>query len=277
MNVTRPFSALISVYKNDKPDDFRSALASVTSNQTLKPSEVVLVVDGPVPEDVSKIIFDAEGTNKGVFRIVRFEQNQGLGIALQKGMEAASNDIVIRMDSDDIAVPCRFEKQVQYMESHPDVAICGGQIEEFVDDESNIVGKRSVPCSDEEIRSYMKSRCPFNHMTVALRRSEVLRAGNYQPWFWNEDYSLWIRMMMAGCKFANLPDTLVHVRVGKDMYARRGGVKYFKSEAKIQSFMLKNQLISLPRYIFNVLARLAVQVLMPNWLRGFVFQKLFRK
>lgn len=271
------FSVLLSVYKNDKPEEFRTALDSVTGCQTLKPSEVVLVVDGPVSEEINNVISENDTCNPGLYRIIRFDQNQGLGIALQKGLEAASNDIVMRMDSDDIAFPDRFEKQIQYMGSHPDVAICGGQIEEFVDEESNIVGKRTVPCFDEEIRNYMKSRCPFNHMTVALRRSEVLKAGNYQPWFWNEDYYLWLRMMLTGCKFANLPDTLVHVRVGKDMYARRGGLKYFKSEAGLQKYMWNNGIIPFPQYVFNILVRLCVQILMPNWLRGFVFQELFRK
>lgn len=271
------FSVLISVYRNDKPDDFRVALESITTSQTLKPSEIVLVVDGPVPDGINQVISDAESSYPGLYHILRFEQNQGLGIALQKGMEAVSNEIVLRMDSDDIAAIGRFEKQVKFMESHPEVAICGGQIEEFIDNQQNIVGKRIVPCSNDEITRYIKSRCPFNHMTVALRRSEVMKAGNYQPWFWNEDYYLWLRMLIAGCKFANLPDTLVYVRVGKDMYARRGGIRYFKSEAKIQGFMLGNGVISFPRYLFNVTARLAVQVLMPNWLRGFIFQKLFRK
>lgn len=271
------FSVLISVYKNDKAKDFDAALESITVSQTVKPSEVVLVVDGPVPEDINKVISQVEATNPGLYKVVRFEQNQGLGVALQKGIETATNEVVIRMDSDDIAVPDRFEKQIGFMDSHPEVAICGGQIEEFIDEESNIVGKRTVPCSDEEIRQYMKSRCPFNHMTVALRRSEVVRVGNYLPWFWNEDYYLWLRMMLAGCKFANLPETLVHVRVGKDMYARRGGMEYFKSEAKLQKFMWSNDIISYPRYSFNILVRLCVQVIMPNWLRGFVFQRLFRK
>mgnify|MGYP002624599056 CR=1 FL=1 len=271
------FSVLLSVYKNDNPEHFRIALESITSDQTVRPSEVILVVDGPVPNGIDEVISDVQKDASKLYHIIRFDKNQGLGIALQKGMEVATNDIVIRMDSDDIAVPDRLDRQIRFMISHQDVAICGGQIEEFVDEENNIVGKRMVPCSNDDIRNYMKSRCPFNHMTVALRRSEVLRAGNYQPWFWNEDYYLWIRMMLAGCKFANLLETLVHVRVGKDMYARRGGMKYFKSEEGIQRFMLKNHLVSFPRYLFNVSARLAVQVLMPNWVRGFVFQKLFRK
>ena len=113
-------------------------------------------------------------------------------------------------------------------------------------------------------------------MTVMYKRSDVLKAGNYQDWFWNEDYYLWIRMMMAGGKFANISDPLVNVRVGKDMYARRGGIKYFKSEAGIQRYMYVHGLISLPQYIVNVTIRFIVQVLMPNNIRGFVFQKLFR-
>lgn len=271
------FSVLISVYKNDKAADFRTALASITTRQTLPPSEVVLVCDGPLPEDTNLVITNVVASHPGLFKVIRLDQNQGLGIALQKGMEAVSHEVVMRMDSDDIALYTRFEQQVRFMETHPDVAICGGQIEEFIGEEENVVGKRAVPCGDDEIHNYMKFRCPFNHTTVALRRSEVLKAGNYLPWFWNEDYYLWIRMMLAGCKFANLPDTLVHVRVGKDMYARRGGIKYFKSEAGLQRLMLKNKVISFPQYLFNVSIRLAVQVLMPNSLRGFLFKKLFRK
>lgn len=270
------FSVLISVYKNDKAVDFRTALESITTNQTLKPTEVVLVTDGPVPDDTNQVIDDAEKQYPGLYKVVRFEKNQGLGIALQKGLEATSNDIVMRMDSDDIAVPDRFEKQYRFMVEHPKVAVCGGQIAEFIDVVDNIVGKRTVPCSNEEIYSYMKSRCAFNHMTVCLRRSMILDVGNYQPWFWNEDYYLWIRLMIAKYEFANLLDTLVNVRVGKEMYQRRGGLKYFKSEVGIQKLMRDNGLISWPRYGFNVLVRWCIQVAMPNWLRGFVFQKLFR-
>lgn len=277
MNNNNPFSVLISVYKNDKPEDFKTALASVITMQTVKPSEVVLVVDGPVPDGVNNVISEAETANPGLFHVVRFEQNQGLGIALQKGMEAASNDIVMRMDSDDIAVPDRFEKQLAFMVEHPEVAVCGGQIAEFIDSVDNIVGNRTVPCRNDDIYIYMKSRCAFNHMTVALRRTKILEAGNYQPLFWNEDLYLWVRLMIAGCKFANLPDTLVNVRVGKEMYQRRGGNKYFKSEYFVQRYMHQNGQITWPRFSFNVLVRWIIQVAMPNWLRGFIFQKLFRK
>lgn len=271
------FSILISVYKNDKAEDFRIALESITTKQTVKPSEVVLVIDGPVTDEINKVISEVASATPELYKIIRFEQNQGLGIALQKGLEATSNEIVMRMDSDDIAVPDRFEKQYQIMESHPNVAVCGGQIDEFIDDISNIVGRRVVPCSNFEIYRYMKSRCAFNHMTVALRRSKILEVGNYQPWFWNEDYYLWIRLMIAKCEFANLPDTLVHVRVGKEMYQRRGGMKYFKSEKGIQRYMLDNHLINGVGYIVNVTKRMIVQVLLPNKIRGWVFRTFARE
>lgn len=266
----------MSVYKNDKSEDFWTALESVTTNQTLKPAEVVFVIDGPVPDSINKIISKAETQSPGLYKVVRFEKNQGLGIALQKGMEAASNEIVMRMDSDDIALPDRFEKQYQFMIQHPNVAVCGGQIDEFIDTIDNVVSKRVVPCSNEDIYRFMKTRCAFNHMTVSLRRSKILEVGNYQPWFWNEDYFLWIRLMVAKCEFANLPDVLVMFRAGRDMYARRGGMKYFKSEMEIQKLMYSNKLIGGGIFITNILKRLIVEVLLPNRLRGWAFRKFAR-
>lgn len=270
-----PFSVCTSVYRNDNPEFVRIALDSITTEQTLCPSEVVLVVDGPVPDALSELIKLYESSE--VFHVIWLPENKGLGNALKLGVENAKYPIIARMDSDDISAPERFEKQLMYLEDHPDCDIVGGQMTEFIDNSDNIVGRRDVPLTDEDIYQYMKSRCGLNHVTVMFRKEAVMKAGNYQDWFWNEDYYLWVRMMLAGCIFANLPDVLVNVRSGIDQYARRGGMKYFKSEEGIQRLMLKNDLISFPRYVFNVSARFAVQVLMPNWLRGFVFQKLFRK
>jgi hypothetical protein len=181
------------------------------------------------------------------------------------------------MDSDDICMPGRFEKQLTCFERDPQLSIVGGVISEFIDSPDNIVGQRICPLTDTEIREYMKARCGYNHMTVMFRKSEVMRVGNYQDWFWNEDYYLWIRMLLGGCKFANLSDVLVNVRVGKDMYARRGGWKYFKSEASLQHYMWKHGIISAGRYLYNVAIRFAVQVAMPNSIRGWVFRTFARK
>lgn len=117
----------------------------------------------------------------------------------------------------------------------------------------------------------------MNHVTVMFRKSEVLKAGNYQDWFWNEDYYLWIRMRLAGCKFANVPEVLVNVRTGSDMYARRGGIKYFRSEKALQKYMLDNNVIGFSTYLMNVLKRFIVQVLLPNDIRGWVFRTFARQ
>lgn len=268
------FSVLMSVYRNDKPSYVSRAVSSIYTDQTLKPSEIVLVVDGPIEDDLNLLVSEYE--KDSVFNVVRLPQNMGLGGALRVGIEKARFDIIVRMDSDDVSLSDRFSKQLSYMLVHPEIDIISGQIEEFIDDEKKIVGKRIVPLSHEEVSGMMKVRCPINHMAVCMRKYAVLSAGNYQDWHYNEDYYLWIRMLLAGVKFANLQDVLVNVRVGKAMYARRGGWQYFRSEEGIQRFMLNNALISFPRYLVNVFIRLFVQVLIPNGLRGWLFRKIFR-
>lgn len=271
------FSVVMSVYRNDKPSFVKRAVGSIFLEQTRKPDEVVIVVDGPLPENLTTAIKEIEQSAPAVFNIIWLPENKGLGNALRIAVEKAKYDIVARMDSDDVSAPDRFEKQISYMEAHPDCDVVGGQMSEFIDTEDNIVGKRPVPCNNQDIRQYLKTRCPLNHVTVMMRKESVLKVGNYQDWHYNEDYYLWIRMALAGCRFANLPDTLVNVRVGKEMYARRGGWKYFKSEKGLQDYMLGHKMISLPIYCYNVLGRFVIQVAMPNKLRGFVFQKLFRQ
>lgn len=270
-----PFSVAISVYKSDDPKFFDRALFSITEMQTIKPDEIVLVVDGPVCEELNRVIEKYERLYS-IFHIIRLEKNGGLGNALKIAVESSKCDLIARMDSDDVSLPTRFEQQLRYFEEHPEVDIVGGDITEFIGDESNIVGKRVVPKTNEEIREYMKKRCALNHVSVMYKRDAVQGAGGYQDWFCNEDYYLWIRMWLNHAVFANTGSILVNVRVGKEMYQRRGGWKYFKSEAKLQSFMLKKGVIRVPRYLVNVSERLILQVLVPNKVRGFLFQKLAR-
>lgn len=271
----KKFSVCMSVYRNDKPEDFLTAVRSIY-NQTMPPSEIILVVDGPIPETVNKAISTLQGEIP-VMKVIRLEQNRGHAIARQTGIEAAKYNYVAVMDSDDIAIPERFEKQLNYLEDHPGTDVIGGQIDEFIDNIDNVVGSRIVPLKDKEIKEYVKSRCPMNLVTVMLNKDSVQKVGGYIDWYCEEDYYLWIRMVLSEMHFANLPDVLVKVRVGSEMYQRRGGMRYFKSEVGIQKLMLENNLISWPRYAYNVFGRWCIQVAMPNWLRGFVFRIMFRK
>lgn len=271
------FSVVTSVYRNDNPEFVRVALDSMLVYQTLKPSEIVLVQDGSVPVDLERLIFEYEAKYSDVMHIIRLDKNRGLGNALKLGVENATYSLVARMDSDDICLPNRFEKQVFFMESHPECDVVGGQMTEFIGKPANIVGKRIVPENNEDIYKYMKGRCALNHVTVMFRKDSILKVGNYQDWFWNEDYYLWVRMMMNKCVFANLPEVLVNVRSGEDQYARRGGMRYYKSEKGIQKLMLDNHLINRGGYFVNVTKRLIVQLILPNWLRGWVFRTFARK
>lgn len=269
------FSIAISVYKSDNPVFFDRALESITDLQTVKPDEICLVVDGPVSNEIDDII--AKYEKKYPFKIIRLKQNGGLGNALKIATENASYELIARMDSDDISSPTRFEEQLRFYEEHPEIDIVGGNITEFIGEEGNVVSKRIVPESNQEIRKYMKKRCALNHVTVMYKRSSIMKAGGYLDWHFNEDYYLWIRMWLNGAVFSNTGTDLVNVRIGSDMYARRGGKKYFNSEKKLQRFMYENKMISFGTYIVNVLKRFIVQCLLPNSIRGFVFRKIARR
>jgi glycosyltransferase involved in cell wall biosynthesis len=271
------FSVCTSVYKNDNPNYVKVALDSLLIYQSVKPTEIILVQDGPVPDATTRLLSEYRNKYGDTLKVIVLEKNGGLGNALKIGVENARYDIIARMDSDDIAVPDRFEKQLSYLELHPDCDVVGGQITEFIDAPEIIVGKREVPCSNEEIYKFMRSRCALNHPTVMFKKASVLKAGNYKDWFWNEDYYMWIRMMEQGCVFANLPDVLVNMRSGLEQYGRRGGRKYFDSEIGIKKLMLEKGMITRTEYIINYIERFIIQLMLPNSVRGWVIRTFARK
>lgn len=276
--MNQKFSVAMCVYGGDDPVFFDDAVGSIV-DQTLKPSEIVLTVDGPIPEKIQQIIQKYQEklyTTTIEFKVIYLEKNMGHGEARRICFENCSHELIALMDADDLSVPERFEKQLAYFENDPELSIVGGNIQEFIGEPTNCVGKRIVPESNVDIKTYMKKRCPMNQVTVMFRKKDVAEVGGYVDWYCDEDYYLWVRMALGEKKFANVVDNLVNVRVGKEMYQRRGGWKYFKSEAKLQSFMLKKGVIRVPRYLVNVSERLILQVLMPNKVRGFLFQKLAR-
>ena len=262
------------VYGGDNAEHFKDAVESIL-NQTVKPEEVIIVVDGPVSTPLDVVICEYE--KLPCCKIIRLKENQGHGVARRTSLSYCSYDIVALMDADDISVPQRFEKELAILLNHDELSIVGGDIAEFIDSPENIVGYRKVPNEDNDIKEYIKKRCPMNQMTVMFRKHDVESVGGYLDWYCEEDYYLWLRMYLEGMNFANIPEVLVNVRVGKEMYQRRGGIHYFKSEAKLQRYMLQNRIIRVPTYIVNVLKRLIVQVLLPNRLRGWVFQKFARE
>ena len=272
MNERLTFSALMCVCGKDDPNWFAAALESIL-NQTRTPDEILLVVDGPVPERLDRVISQCEDH----CTVIRLRENRGHGEARRIALEACRTELAAWMDADDLSLHDRFARQLAVFEEDPTVSAVGGMIAEFEEDPEKILGLRMVKQNHEEILKDMKIRCPMNQVTVMLRKSHVRQAGGYQDWYCNEDYYLWLRMALAGQKFRNLPDVLVKVRTNREMYRRRGGWKYFVSEAKLQRFMCKSGIIGPIRFGINLGKRAPVQLLLPGTIRRMVFRRFARK
>ena len=269
------FSVLMSVYKNSKAAEVAACLKSLYA-QTAPSNNLVIVLDGPVGEDLQALL-TAEAVAHPEITLCPLEKNVGLGEALKYGMDFCKNELVARMDTDDLAVADRFEKQLECFALDNALSIVGADIAEFTDDPENIVSYRRVPQAHEDICTFLKKRCPFNHMTVMFKKSEVTKAGGYLAWHYNEDSYLWARMYLAGCKFKNLPAVLCLARIDQDTFKRRGGYKYYKSERNLFRFMRQNKIIGrLACFKANTL-RFCVYVLTPNFIRERLFKKAVRE
>lgn len=266
------FSVLIPVYYKEKPKYFSEALASVI-NQTLKPNEIVVVKDGPLTYGLEEVLAKYDATNSGLFKIVSLETNQGLGVALAKGVEECSYELIARMDSDDISRNDRFEKQIAEFEKDPDLDICGSQIAEFEGTVENVVSHRRVPLKDSEIKRFQKMRSAFNHVTIMFKKSSVIKAGNYQTCPGMEDGLLYVNMFLSGAKGINSPEELVSVRVGSEMINRRGGINYYRAYRDARKKILATNYISFYEYILSLCEHLVV-CLLPINVRRFIYSRL---
>lgn len=265
------FSVLMSVYRKEYPEYLRQALDSIFS-QTAKATQVVLVKDGPLTPELDAIIDDYHARYPEL-EIVPLAENKGLGLALAEGMMHCKYELVARMDSDDISRKDRFKIQLDLFNNCPSIDICGSHMLEFEDDISNIVAKRRVPLTDAEIKHYQRRRDGLNHVTVMFKKSSVLKAGNYQHCPLMEDTLLWVNMFKNGANAVNIDDYLVYVRIGKDMYERRGGLDYFNKYKQARKRIYETGYISWFDYLYTLIIQFIVAVI-PNKVRGFVFRKL---
>jgi len=270
-NALPPFSVLIAVYCQERPERLKVALESIWEKQTLKPSEIVLVKDGPLTEELDQII--AQFKKSAPVKIIALDKNHGLGYALSHGLTHCTNDLVARMDSDDLSKPDRFEKQISYMHQHPELDILGTNIEEFDHLPENIRSHRRLPTSGSSLKIFSKWRSPFNHMTVVFKKEAVSKAGSYQPFHVYEDYYLWVRMILNGAKMANIPEYLVTARLDNSQLARRHGNYIFKQEMKLQKEMLRLHFLSRWEYTRNLFLR-AYPRLLPFWVLKLIYKVL---
>lgn len=268
------YSVLMSVYKNDKPDWVEIAVNSMLG-QTIKPDEIVLIIDGQISKDLREKVEYLKNNNK-VLKVFENEKNLGLGLTMERGVGLCSNELVARMDSDDYSMPDRIEKELKLMQEK-NLDMVGSQVEEFIDDISNIVSFHNVPTGEINIKKYAKQRNPICHPSVLFKKSKVIESGNYKDMKLCEDYFLWIRMLQHGCKIDNHPEALLRMRVSKDLYARRGGYKYYKSQKQLFKYMKSTHFIGMFTYLKILFVRFVVQVMMPNKLRQKFYEKKLRR
>lgn len=267
------FSVLMSVYIKENPTYLAEALDSI-ANQTLPPAEIVLIKDGMLTPELEAVITEYQ---KQLPQLVthQFEENVQLGRALAKGVELCSNELIARMDTDDVAVPERFEHQYQYMVAHEEVAVCGGWLQEF-NDAGTYSKIKKMPELHGDLIAYGRYRNPLNHMTVMFRKSEILKAGNYQHFPLLEDYALWNRVLASGGLIYNLPEILVYMRTNDGVYERRGGFAYFKQYMKLRKEQKSLGLLKFSEYLaaFVLTAGMTLQ---PSGLRRTMYRKVLRK
>ena len=269
------YSVLMSVYYKEKPEYLRQAIESI-QKQTCPTDDFVLVCDGPLNEQLDEVIAAKQQEMGQTLNVVRLEKNSGLGNALNEGLKHCKNELVARMDSDDIAYADRCERQLAVFDKNKDISICSGIVDEFVDDPSVVYAKRVPPETNAEILEFAKKRNPFNHPCVMYKKTAVDAVGSYQDFYLLEDYYLWLRMLMAGYKGYNIQEPLLHMRAGRNMYNRRSGWKYAKTQMKLFGFMRDKGFITNGRYIKSCIIR-SGSSLAPNWLRKFMFEKMLRK
>lgn len=269
------FSVLMSVYIKEKASYLDECLQSLLE-QTVKPSEIVIVFDGPVTEELRACVESYKKKHPDLFIILDIKVNRGLGPALADGLLACSYELIARMDADDIARNDRFERQLEQFNNDPSLDICGSNIIEFTDNIDNILSIRRVPLTHQAIVDYQKTRSAFNHMTVMYKKSAVLRAGNYQDAPLMEDDLLWVHMIQTGAICKNVDANLVYARTGYDMIARRGGWNYFKKYRNARHKILETSFISKSEYLRTILLQFIVAAL-PQKIRLLVFLKLLRR
>lgn len=269
------FSVLMSVYKNENAEFFKQALTSIMIDQTLLPDEFVLVVDGPVSEELNSTIDEFEKRFNDKFKVVRLEENQGLGKALNYGLQFCSNEIIARADSDDICNHERFKQQIDAFKADPELDICGSYIDEFEDYYTEILNQKRVPVGNKDIYNMAKFRNPINHMTVMFKKEKILNIGSYKDLPYVEDYFLWVRAINAGMKFLNIEKSLVYARVGNGMVSRRGNKKYIKSWKILNTYMLENKMIKKIEYIRNMIS-VTLFVYTPGFMKKIIYSSLLR-
>ena len=269
------YSVLMSVYCKAKPEHLVEAVESML-RQTVVTNDFVIVCDGPLTEELDQVLDRFDQANPGVFQLVRLPENVGIGAAANIGLQYCKNELIAKMDADDIAVPDRCEKQLKLFAQDPALTVSGGFIEEFSEDADKPFAIRGVPLTNDEIRRFARRRQPFNNMTVMYRRSAVQAVGGYRDLRRSEDYDLYLRLLHNGYVGSNLSDILVKARVNSGSLGRRGSLDTLRGCARSRGYAVKIGFSSVWDYLVCVNGELLIMIC-PGFIRRFLYSTFLRQ
>lgn len=269
------YSVLMSVYYKERPEWLDFSINSMLE-QTIFPSEFVLIKDGKLTEELEEVINKYTNIYPQIFNVIALPQNVGLGPALSIGINNCKYEYIARMDSDDYSVFNRVEREFEVFEVNPELGMVGSNVSEFIDSIDNVICDVILPESNEDIIKYSKKRNPFRHPSILFKKEAVLKAGNYREYYLCEDYDMWTRMIRSGCKCYNIQEVLVYMRISDDFYKRRGGLEYLKSIRKFKKEQVYNKYFTKTQYYKSMIPH-SIVCLLPNSVRDFVYRSLLRK
>ena len=268
------YSVLMSVYYKEKPEYLKQSIQSML-DQTVSTNDFVIVCDGPLTPELDAVLEDYKNQKPEVFNIVRLEQNVGIGAAVNEGLKHCKNELIAKMDADDIAMPERCELQIARFNSNEKLTVLGGYMDEFDEDFNHPYAMRKVPLTYEAIYNFAKRRQPFNNITVMLKKSAVIHVGGYSNMNRCEDYDLYVRLLSKGYYCENLENVLCRARVERNALSRRSSLETLKWFVKSRWNVYKIHYSSLVDFLIACTAQIIVFVC-PNFIQKFLYEKFLR-
>ncbi len=270
-----PYSVLMTVYDKELPENLNESLESMLL-QTYPPDELVLVCDGKLTCELNIIAKSFQSEFKDIIKIIRIDENVGVGRANNAGINACTCPIIVKMDSDDISLPSRCAKQLIMFSNHPELDIVGTFAEEFDSETGETVSIKKTPVSHEQILKYARRRNPFNRQTIAFKKSTAQRVGGYSDIRLCEDYEFIVRMLQDGAVGRNIPEPLVRYRISENDFKKRGSWQQTKGFINVRRIIHKSGFSSLTDMVVPCIAQLGMFVL-PSGVTKWVYKKILRK
>lgn len=270
-----PYSVLMSVYWKERPAYLEKSLTCIFS-QSVLPNEVVLIEDGTLTDGLCAVITRYKKKYPALLKTFSFKNNRGLGPSLRDGITFCKNELIARMDSDDLCASNRCELQLGKFLENPDLDIVGCWESEFWNSEEKPFACHKVPEFHSDIFNFMKKRCGLLHPTVIYKKKAVLKAGNYRSCYLFEDYDLFARMLLSGAKAYNIQKSLYSLRVNPDLFRRRGGLKYARTLLRFKFGLWRKGFFSVGNFVVGGFGHATV-CLLPNPLRVLFYKVFLRK